>query len=66
MDRMKAFEKSWAERHDLPVDSLAQHRHADGSGYRLPELAKHYRTWCAVFDALEMENQRVVPVGECL
>lgn len=50
MNRMTSFEKDWADRHDLPVETLAQYRHADGSGYRLPGMAKNYRTWCNAAD----------------
>lgn len=55
MDRMESFEINWAERHDIPAETLVQYRHKDQSGYRLPDLAKNYRTWCAALDCLAKE-----------
>jgi hypothetical protein len=52
---MESFEKNWADRHDVPVETLAQYRHADGSGYRLPGIAKNYRTWCDAIGSVEIE-----------
>lgn len=46
--RMEKFEQLWAQRHDLPAESLAQYRFESREGYRLPELAAHYRTFCDV------------------
>jgi len=61
MNRMEAFEADWADRHDIPVDTLAQYRHADGSGYKLPDIAKNYRTWCQALDSVVVE----LPGTEC-
>lgn len=55
MNRMEAFEADWAERHDMPVETFAQYRHADGSGYRLPGLSKNYRTWCNALDSVVID-----------
>lgn len=44
--RMEKFEQIWSARHDLPAESLAQYRFESREGYRLPELAAHYRTHC--------------------
>lgn len=45
-DRQFAFEKSWAERHGIPAESLAQYRHKTEEGYNLPDISKNFRTWC--------------------
>lgn len=52
-DRQHAFEKNWADRHDIPVETLAQYRHAGKEGYRLPGLATNFRTFCAALEWLE-------------
>lgn len=54
-ERMTAFETSWSERHDLPLETLAQYRNAAQDGYRLPGIAKNYRTWCAAMDSLGLQ-----------
>lgn len=51
--RQIAFEQNWAERHDIPAESLAQYRHATAEGYRLPDLATNFRTFCAALDWFE-------------
>ena len=56
-NRMESFESSWAERHDIPAESLVQYRHATKDGYRLPDMAKHYRTWCLAIDAVYLEQE---------
>lgn len=60
-ERMTSFEQSWSERHDLPVETLAQYRNAAQDGYRLPGIAKNYRTWCSALDHLA---QSMVSVEE--
>lgn len=45
-DRQVAFEASWAQRHDVPAESMAQYRHQTVEGYRMPDIAKNFRTWC--------------------
>ncbi|MEG0064723.1 MAG: hypothetical protein RR740_08990 [Pseudomonas sp.] len=49
-DRQIAFEQNWSERHDVPAESLAQYRHATAEGYRLPDLATNFRTFCAALE----------------
>lgn len=60
MNLMDSFEMSWAERHDIPVESLEQYRHTTQDGYRLPGLASHYRTWCIAIEhainQMKLEN----------
>jgi hypothetical protein len=51
MKTMEMFETHWADVHDLPVETLAQYRHATKDGYRLPGMASHYRTFCAALQA---------------
>lgn len=51
LERMENFESSWADRHDIPEESLPQYRHATQEGYRLPDMAKNYRTWCLALDS---------------
>lgn len=63
-DRQDKFEILWALRHDVPAESLKQYRFETKEGYRLPEMAAHYRTFCAALDSLSAENQRIVPVRE--
>jgi hypothetical protein len=55
MKTMEMFETHWADVHDLPVETLAQYRHATKDGYRLPGMASHYRTFCA---ALQLRGRR--------
>jgi len=59
-DRQHAFEKNWAERHNLPVETLAQYRHATQEGYRLPGLGTNFRTFCAALEWLESQSKPVV------
>jgi hypothetical protein len=55
MNHMNSFEKSWEARHDLPAGTLKQYRFKDESGYRLPDLAKNYRTWIEAIDSVVVE-----------
>lgn len=57
--RMEKFEALWSVRHDLPAESLVQYRFESREGYRLPELAAHYRTYC---ESLVNAWQ---PIGTC-
>lgn len=50
--RMEKFESLWAIRHDLPAESLAQYRFESREGYRLPELAAHYRTFVETLESI--------------
>lgn len=52
--RMEKFEALWSVRHDLPAESLAQYRFESREGYRLPELAAHYRTFVSALDSIEI------------
>lgn len=54
--RMEKFEALWSARHDLPAESLAQYRFESREGYRLPELAAHYRTFVDVLSLKEDEQ----------
>lgn len=49
----EAFEKSYAEAHDLPLDTFSQYRMGDT--YRLPGIASHWRTWCAALESVVVE-----------
>ena len=59
-DRQLAFEQNWADRHDIPVETLAQYRHAAQEGYRLPGLGTNFRTFCAALEWLEAQSKPVV------
>lgn len=62
-DRQIAFEKNWAERHDVPAETMAQYRHAMREGYSLPDMATNFRTFCAAlewFEQIDAENPVVV------
>lgn len=52
MTRQEAFERSYAESHDLPIETFSQYRMGDT--YRLPGIASHWRTWCAALDSVEI------------
>lgn len=53
--RMEKFEQLWSIRHDLPAESLVQYRFESREGYRLPELAAHYRTFVETWDLATAE-----------
>lgn len=55
MSRMESFEKIWAERHGVPLEAMAQYRFTTKEGYRLPDMASHYRTHCAALDMMLRE-----------
>lgn len=44
--RQDAFEKDWADRHGVPAESMPQYRHRDEEGYNLPDMSRHFVTWC--------------------
>lgn len=48
--RQVAFEQNWAERHDVPAETMAQYRHASREGYSLPDMATNFRTFCAALE----------------
>lgn len=49
MNRQEAFEKAYAEAHDLPLETFAQYRM--GETYRLPGIAKCWRFWNLALDS---------------
>lgn len=55
MTRQEAFERSYAESHDLPIETFSQYRMGDT--YRLPGIASHWRTWQAALDAAEEQEK---------
>lgn len=62
-DRQLAFEQSWAERHGVPVESMAQYRHKTREGYCLPDMASNFRSFCAAlewFSGLAIKHPIVV------
>lgn len=64
MNRMQSFEQSWAARHGVPVESMVQYRFESREGYRLPDMAAHYRTYCDALDSLSVTlPQRINPPG---
>lgn len=62
-DRQLAFEQSWADRHDCLPESMAQYRHATVEGYRLPDMAANFRSFCAALEwAEEISSKNPVVV----
>jgi len=65
--RQIAFEQNWAERHDVPAETMAQYRHSSREGYSLPDMATNFRTFCAAlewqsaFEPAEEKKQAVPP-----
>lgn len=59
-ERQLGFEINWADRHGVPAESLAQYRHESREGYRLPDMATNFRTWCAACAWLEAQSAPVV------
>lgn len=55
MNRMEGFEKLWAARHDVKPEDMAQYRFESREGYRLPDMAAHYRTYCDVLDSIVID-----------
>ena len=49
MNRQEAFEKAYADAHNLPLETFAQYRMGDT--YRLPLIAKCWRFYCHGWDA---------------
>jgi hypothetical protein len=52
MTRQDRFEAIWADQHAVPAESLKQYRWITQDGYRLPDMAAHYRTFCNTLDSL--------------
>lgn len=66
MTRQEAFEKAYADAHNLPLETFAQYRM--GETYRLPLIAKCWRFWNLALDTSEHEflngeGPAVEPVG---
>lgn len=57
MSRQEAFEKIYAKLQDVTPDSLVQYRFCATDGYRLPQMASHYRVYCETMDSLAGELQ---------
>ncbi len=51
-ERQARFERIWAEQHNVPAESLKPYRWITQDGYRLPDMAAHYRTFCLTLDSL--------------
>lgn len=67
MKRQESFERLWALRHDVPAESLVQYRFESRDGYRLPDMAAHYRTFCDTLESvvIELPNKyNVTDMGE--
>jgi hypothetical protein len=54
MTRQERFEAIWAREHAVTVESLQQYRWVTQDGYRLPDMAAHYRTFCHALDSVEI------------
>lgn len=66
MNRQQAFEAIYAKQHDVPAESLVQHRFESKEGYRLPGIASHYRFYCLAMDSIVVElppSIGVAPIG---
>lgn len=62
MSRQEAFERHYAEQHDVPVESMAQYRWAEKDGYRLPGISAAYRNYCASYDQANSERTAHVSI----
>lgn len=65
MTKQERFEAMWADRHSVPVETMAKYRFKDADGYRLPGMAAHYRTFCAAWDMIEAELPKI-RMTDCL
>lgn len=61
MSRMEKFELIWAAQHAVPAESLVQYRWIPQEGYRLLDMAAHFRTFCQTLDSVVVE----LPSTEC-
>lgn len=52
MNRQPGFEKLYAKMHDIDPEDLVQYRFGSKDGYRLPQMASHYRLYCETLDSL--------------
>lgn len=55
MSRQPAFEKLYAKLHDIDPEDLVQYRFDSREGYRLPQMASHYRLYCETMDSMAGE-----------
>lgn len=55
MTRQERFEQIWSDFHAVPAESLVQYRWITQDGYRLPDMAAHYRTFCETLDSIAVE-----------
>jgi hypothetical protein len=59
----EAFEKFYADAHDLPLETFSQYRMGDT--YRLPGIASHWRTWkMALESVVEPPKLRIKEVSK--
>jgi len=59
--RQDNFEILWSLRHDVPAESLKQYRFETKEGYRLPDMASHFRTYCDTLNTLTKQKPKVTP-----
>lgn len=52
MNRQPGFEKLYAKMHDIDPEDLVQYRFGSKDGYRLPQIASHYRLYCETLDSV--------------
>lgn len=57
MSRQDSFEAFYADQHDIPVSAVSKYRWISQDGYRLPDIAKAYRNFCAGWDAREIQAE---------
>lgn len=55
MSRQPGFEKLYAKMHDIDPEDLVQYRFDSKDGYRLPQMASHYRLYCETLDSVEID-----------
>lgn len=55
MSRQPGFEKLYAKMHDIDPEDLVQYRFGSKDGYRLPQMASHYRLYCETLDSVEVD-----------
>lgn len=55
MSRQPSFEKLYAKMHDIDPEDLVQYRFDSKDGYRLPQMASHYRLYCETLDSVEVD-----------
>lgn len=55
MSLQEAFEKIYAKLHDVTPESLVQYRFCTTDGYRLPQMASHYRVYCETMESINQD-----------